>query len=266
MSKSTVLSHIQQLPIHKKKHTICPMCALTNVDVVEIHKSHAQHQRLGYIKDRNIDHYTQMFVLDFSKVKERQVLIVSIVTPLSISWKHYIAPNPDTPNDSQFVINDLSINKDTTKVIFWSDGGRKHFKNRITLQYLQQYKQQKGIEVVWNFFLSYHGFNPCDLGASHIKNKIKIIELETGVDQSHLNNIISAGNIMDNHQACIAQLYNVEFTTLKKMINISKYHQFIIGDNYIEAFIQHPIRPVPQHLTVFTKKGPKQLSYYQIFT
>jgi hypothetical protein len=268
MSKSTVFTYLQHLSIRRIKYTFCPMCALENRGAVEIHKSQAQHQRLCYINDRNLGENTEMFILDFSKVEGRQVLIISSVAPTSITWKHYVAPNPDTSNDSKFVINvlnDIKLKNGTKKVIIWSDGGRKHFKNSTTLQYLQLFKNKKSIEITWNFFISYHGYNPCDLGASHIKSKLRVNQEETGKDQSSINSILAAGNVMDSHEATIAQLYNVEYETRKKMVNISKYHQFIIAEDYIEAFILHPIRPIPQFSTTVTKKGVKELAFNKIY-
>ena len=47
-------------------------------------------------------------------------------------------------------------------VQIWSDGGRKHFKNRLTMTGIPHLFAQSGIQMSWSFFAPYHGSNPCD--------------------------------------------------------------------------------------------------------
>jgi hypothetical protein len=119
------------------------------------------------------------------------------------------------------------------KLVIWSDGGTKHFKNSITLMYLGQVQHSLGVQVEWNFFVSYHGYNCCDLAASHLKTKVKI---RTNCRQRELTyqDIVRTTNEIPGHKGepIVVQTLGL---VRKLFPEISNYHHFRIFSTYIEA-------------------------------
>jgi hypothetical protein len=52
------------------------------------------------------------------------------------------------------------------------------------------------------FFVSYHGYNPCDLGASHIKRKLDL-HINDNNKELEVSEIVSIGNTPSSHKATL---------------------------------------------------------------
>ena len=68
-------------------------------------------------------------------------------------------------------VNNLGINFGK-KVIIWSDGATKHFKNRFAMSYMSMFESMYGSTAEWNFCESYHGKGPMDGVGGTMKNGV----------------------------------------------------------------------------------------------
>jgi hypothetical protein len=138
-----------------------------------------------------LDLDTLLIQIDFTKHDHKQHsfqdLIVVIQkkkeggTGREREYRHYIGEEGEK-NDVCFVIRvfkDLlaaSLFKNYKKVIIWSDGARKHFKQtgfEVWLSFLQEELRKTTPDLVLQhkFFPSYHGSGLCDVAASHSKQE-----------------------------------------------------------------------------------------------
>ncbi len=80
-------------------------------------------------------------------------------------------------------------------VQIWSDGGRKHFKNRFTMTDVPSLFRNAGVSLSWSFFAAYHGANLCD---SH-----------AGVEGQHNKRLSS-----QDHPNLTAEMFGASYTSL----------------------------------------------------
>lgn len=80
-------------------------------------------------------------------------------------------------NDGIFVINCLrdlvkmEFLKDFNLTVVYSDGGSKHFKLGLLMDYLVDFEKESGRRIIWNFFPSNHGAGAAD-GDGQIATKV----------------------------------------------------------------------------------------------
>lgn len=88
----------------------------------------------------------------------------------------FLCGNPDSRKNDFFFVRrafELFLNeilkdppvpelRHIKSVQIWSDGGRKHFKNRFTMTEVPNLFRRANIQVSWSFFAPYHGANICD--------------------------------------------------------------------------------------------------------
>ena len=126
----------------------------------------------------------------------------------------------------------INQNKNVENLVIWSDGGRKHFKNADIQQFIMKFQKKKSILIEWNFFVSYHGFNPCDLASAQLKSKLKT-EMNNKQINLDLNEIIRVCGQLPNSEAFPLVLTSFEENS-EKMNGISRYHHFRYLNNKIE--------------------------------
>lgn len=98
-------------------------------------------------------------------------------------YHHFVAPlKKGWTNDITFVIGVWeTLEREGKfdrfkKVIVWSDGGRKHFKQRFNLRWMHLKCKEwaaAGRTLEYHFFGSNHGANACDTAASQGKRRVK---------------------------------------------------------------------------------------------
>lgn len=250
MSLSTYEKYINTLKIHHSNHHNCPVCddILTHPDHQQQHFNFYQYQRRKFVEQKQqINAETALFiVLDFSKINDRQDLIISILNNEKKYVFHHLISDKGIQNDHIFVINVFDIyikkmiieNEAISELIIWSDGGRKHFKNATIQHYIMNFITMLKLKAEWNFFVSYHGYNPCDLSASILKRKVKN-------EENNNKKVLTTPEIIDlcNSIAChssITYKSSANTTTTSKMKNISYYHCFRYIPGCIQGFILFP--------------------------
>jgi hypothetical protein len=84
------------------------------------------------------------------------------------SWDALLSPTNPT----------ILSNRRFRKLIIWSDGGPKHFKNRYAIAHFARLAATTKIEYLLNFFASYHGHSLCDALDGQICDVIQNIRLD----------------------------------------------------------------------------------------
>ena len=146
---------------------------------------------LRNMRHRKTSVLTLMVTQDFSQLTLTVSLTQELIMVFSCykrgafkqEYHHFIAPvGPGWKNDVTFVIGVWEAldgeGKFTpyNKIIIWSDGGPKHFKQRFNLRYMHAKSvewAEQGRTVEYHFFGSSHGSNACDSAASHGKKRVK---------------------------------------------------------------------------------------------
>jgi len=164
-----------------------------HVQAVHTQYKYYQEQKRLLLTNRNTHSF--VVVQDFSKLDiekgdsfQDQIFTVYYFDPnspdkLSYKYIHYI---DNTKNDKYFVFKSwehlleshslfsrIKNANEHFKIIIFSDGARKHYKQRFSVTYFaflqSKYSQ---VDFMWNFFISNHGFNSCDSAASHAKRRL----------------------------------------------------------------------------------------------
>lgn len=99
------------------------------------------------------------------------------------STPYVVFPTEPVTNDAklfdaafQQVLDELSEKFNFKELFIWSDGGRKHFKQRYAMKYILKLQRAKGWRIVWNFFASHHGHGVCDADAQHVKQAVRRLQ------------------------------------------------------------------------------------------
>jgi hypothetical protein len=136
---------------------------------------------------------TVVVVMDFTKynvnmsyVEDLIIVIYSYDADAEENLKKRYFPflSSSQTNDHLFVaacwirLFNENVFKDIDTIMLYSDGGRKHFKCTVTIEFFSWFSQFEQINIVYNFFESYHGHSACDGCAANSKKKIKTFQLE----------------------------------------------------------------------------------------
>ncbi|EFA85712.1 hypothetical protein PPL_00942 [Heterostelium album PN500] len=198
--------------------------------------AHKQREIYGQQKQAVINDLTgesAVILMDFSQIQHqqslRQALIISVYcvqeNAVYFTYHTYLAPTTTTKNDCAFVIGCLlkfltnePVFKTIKKLNIWTDGCTKHFKMTTNI---------------------YHGCNSCDAAASQIKQKINVLQRDTGIPLYTVQQVRDVINTMANHRAQIAHI-TTKPSAPPTMTNITKNHRYIfnVENNTISAY-QH---------------------------
>lgn len=101
-----------------------------------------------------------------------------------------------------------------------------------------EFQKKIQIPVEWNFFVSYHGYNPCDLAAAHLNAATKRAK-DNEKKELTLQKVINVCNSITCHRSselvqCDA---NPKVATMK---NISLYHHFQYTDGSVVGKLLFP--------------------------
>jgi len=160
---------------------------------------------------------------------------------LNHSFYHFIAKSP---NNNLFVIQTykkvigLKELKDVKKIIIWSDGCRKHFKNSAMMIFWCVFNRLTNIKVVVEFFESHHGNNACDTAASHVKRKLNQYQRDNHTILETIQEIADICSMVKNHKAFEGPTVPKQNINAKTFKGITQYHTFIPNGttNTISAF------------------------------
>jgi len=95
---------------------------------------------------------------------------------------------------------DLEELQNVKKLIIWSDGCRRHFKNSAMMIFWCIFHQMTEMEVVLEFFESYHGNNACDAAAAHIKKKLNVYQRDTRSILKNATEVAEICSTVKNHK------------------------------------------------------------------
>ena len=179
-----------------------------DIKTVETHKKKAKDQYFSYLKQKrelvNTQEKTVLIVQDFTQLQcqkdSYQDLIFTIYyigenRELKHSFYHFVAKSK---NNNLFVIQtykkviDPKELQSVNKLIIWSDGCRRYFKNSSMMIFWCVFHRITKIQVQLEFFESYHGNNACDAASAHIKKKLNVYQRDT---RSILKNAIEVSEI-----------------------------------------------------------------------
>ena len=266
------VKYLRTLTIYHSNYYPCPLCETKDC---QTHTSQYTHQRKSFLLQKeSLQPCDKLIILDFSKIDEYNDLIISIVEPSGIRWHHRIGTTKDENNDTNFVITVfnsfittyLSENKKIENVIIWSDGGKKHFKNSKMQQFILQYQAKTDIRFQWNFFISYHGYNPCDLASAHLKRNL-ITAQNSKCKKLNIEDIVSLANSMVSHGADVITTNSSSEQSITTLHGISKYHQFTYLTSKIVGKLLFPTDHDPKNLAFEkTKKSGKIVTQCLPFT
>ncbi len=125
------------------------------------------------------------------------------------------------------------------RLIIFSDGARKHFKQKYSLCFMGLIGHLYGIRIEYNFYVSYHGMNSCDAAGSHGKQKV---EWWLSLDKwRSVGNVMVLAEIVEmckNHTARQVGIYReINKPTIKtKIPDLANMHQLRF------SVIPHPQR------------------------
>lgn len=138
-----------------------------------------------------------MVVIDFSAFQvtgaKWQALLVHIyrwdlITNEEVSTPYIVFPTEEANNDAALfkvafksVIEEVRSAFRFNELLIWSDGGRKHFKQRYAMQYVMEMQRKWAVRIVWNFFASHHGHGVCDADASHVKVAVRSAQRDKNI-------------------------------------------------------------------------------------
>ena len=218
-----------------------------DIKTVETHKKKAKDQCLSYLKQKrelvNAQEKTVLIVQDFTQLQcqkdSYQDLIFTIYyigenSELNHSFYHFVAKSK---NNNLFVIQtykqviNLQELQNVKKLIIWSDGCRRHFKNSSMMIFWCVFRRITKIQVQLEFFESYHGNNACDAASAHIKKKLNVYQRDT---RSILRNAIEVSDIcstVKNHKGFQGPTDVSGKIEAKTFTGISHFYKFIPDDN-----------------------------------
>jgi hypothetical protein len=245
---------------------------------VETHKKKAKDQCLSYLKQKrelvNAQEKTVLIIQDFTQLQcqkdSYQDLIFTIYylgenRELNHSFYHFVAKSK---NNNLFVIQtykqviDLKEIQNVKKLIIWSDGCRRHFKNSSMMIFWCVFHRLTNIQVDLEFFESYHGNNACDSAAAHVKKKLNVYQRDT---RSILKNSMEVSEIcstLKNHNGFQGPTDVKGKMEAKTVTGITHFYKFIPCGitNKISAFsssdeerIEKTYSPSPNEVLLITK-------------
>jgi hypothetical protein len=264
MSISSFSNYISSLSIHNVNHDPCPICDNTKDNNVLIkHQHDYKLQRSHYLNQKqSVNDDTMLLLLDFSKMLSYQDLIISMWNKELNRFNiiHHIADagvsnNNDFVNEVFYSTIKKLITSKIKKIIIWSDGGKKHFKNSSMLTFISKFQASQFVRITWNFFISYHGHNRCDLAAAQAKRnlqqEINCKKMELSRDEVR----DTCAKTVD-HSAHLIEIHSKleKFKTLK---DISLYHHFTFSGNRIYGNLLFPDAKFnsTDKISVYKEKG-----------
>ncbi|KYQ91480.1 hypothetical protein DLAC_08448 [Tieghemostelium lacteum] len=219
-----------------------------------------------------------MIVLDFSQLQVqqtfRQDLIICIYRNYGtvdnqmqiLKTYHYVAP-PNVSADIKFVIGSLShllthynVLNEIKKVYIWTDGCARQFKlttNLAMWAYLRR-MVNPAIEIIYNFFGSYHGFNICDASAANAKRKLNQEQRNSGVAFRTNTQIIDCLKTMVNTDATHSLITSTKPEMCHKLVGIKSYHMFKILDTSMKVY-SHSQQGFPEFEFVFNTRDLRSI-------
>ena len=218
-----------------------------------------------------------LFVLDFTRIdvddsKSYQDFIVHFYYFENGEEKalplHFLPIDSGTPNDVDFFSSSLSDIfeeeivkqhlKYASEIIFWSDGGRHHFKQRKSMLHVLEFQKKIGINIVWNFFPSYHGHGVCDADAAQVKRAIRKDQKENSSIITKPQEIVKIINSVGKHEGRIIDISKSDHDT-KSLTGISKFHNFTFnpGSMNVYASLYSTTNSIDKtwHVTVSTRNN-----------
>jgi len=129
-------------------------------------------------------------------------------------------------------LNENGEFKDNLTFYIFSDGGPKHFKLKDNLVFMGLISKMKHFSLEYNFFLSYHGFNPCDTAAQHIKLFLErwyMFEQNRRIGSTmRLVEMINDNDWgLNNHKAFFVNVYTQENLSIETLTGIRSFHQIV---------------------------------------
>ena len=125
-----------------------------------------------------------------------------------------------------------------SKIYIFSDGGPKHFKINLTINFFHYISKLFGIPIEYHFFESYHGASLCDAHAGHIKCAIRNI-IRDGTQIKSIEKfmeIIKEKKLKNSVFEMMVPLENSMVIELKKISGIKSFYKFVYDGNIIEIF------------------------------
>lgn len=220
---------------------------------LQSHKKNLVDQFTRYFKAKtDLLENEVMIVQDFSQLQcqkdSYQDLIITIYQKkdgqLEHQFLHFVAKSK---NNNSFVIqayksileHPFFANK--TKVLIWSDGCGRHFKNSMMMVFWLELMKMKNFKIEINFFESYHGNNACDAASSHVKKKLNEHQRNTEsilTDSYQISQIIS---LVKNHTGSQGPTDCTGTVKIETMTGIKSFYKFIPkfenNRNSIQAFM-----------------------------
>lgn len=183
-----------------------------------------------------------MVVIDFSAFQvpgvKWQALLVHVyrwdpIQDEEVSTPYIVFPTEVATNDAalfkiafESVIEEVRSSFRFNQLFIWSDGGRKHFKQRYAMKYVMEMQRKLKVPITWNFFASHHGHGVCDADASHVKQAVRKA-------QRHRHIFIrTASQLMKIAHGVGRTLGRLVFPPSRKkpaagaLKNMTQYHQF----------------------------------------
>ncbi len=128
----------------------------------------------------------------------------------------------------------LTYWSEVNHIELWSDEGGKHFKCIGTLSFLSTIYN---IEIVYNFFDSYHGQRACDAAASHAKRRINTTVRNAPQTVRTANTLATIVVSLHHHYAEPLEVLDHSLKdTFKTFSGITSYYKFKFTGTTILAY------------------------------
>lgn len=149
------------------------------------------------------------------------------------STPYVVFPTEPVTNDAKLfdisfnqVLDEVRQNFKFTELFIWSDGGRKHFKQRYAMKYILKLQRERGCKIVWNFFASHHGHGVCDADAQHVKKAVLRLQKHHHVIFKTGRQLMRAAQEVGDTLARLVHPPTAKKIDARKLDQISLYHKF----------------------------------------
>ena len=192
---------------------------------------------------------TCIAVQDFTQIQVQgtfyQDLIICFYffrdTGFERKYLHYVAAKSSDKNDINFVMHswtNLFENgklEGIKKVLLWSDGGPKHFKMTSCMHFFSSFQSKTSIQIIYNFFESYHGHFVCDGVASHTKKMLNVFQRDNLKPVNNSHQIVQLVSNMKNSSSSLYHGESLPTPKFKTFRGIRSYYKFSFEDDKVFA-------------------------------
>ncbi|KAM9997318.1 hypothetical protein ACTFIZ_007984 [Dictyostelium cf. discoideum] len=155
---------------------------------------------------------------------------------------------------SQWLIKDSGVYNATTKklnvnnMIFWTDGCGKHFKMATNMMFFAEIKKCfKDVNLSYNFFASYHGFNCCDSAAAYSKRTLNVYQRNNDIMIKTTDIIIKTLNEQTSQNAFKNNLVSQKLK-VKSIKGIKSFHKICFNEEGFKTYLcSTPGQPVHKY-------------------